>query len=613
MGHATVALETPYASARPGVAYVGDEACARCHGKIAADYRRHPMGRSMALAEEAPAREIGGDRAQASFESQGLRYAVEHRGGRLIHSEERRDDRGAVVARVEAEVRYVLGSGTRGLSYLVDRDGFLFQSPIGWYTQQRRWDLSPGYAARNSHFERPIEPDCLACHTNRFDPVDGSINKYRPPIFRGLSIGCERCHGPGGLHVDNPGKNNDRSGRDPTIINPRDLEPVLREGVCEQCHLQGVYHVERAGRRATDYRPGLPLEEFLAIFVASSTQAVENPAVGHVEQMHASRCYRDSGGRLGCISCHDPHRTPQPEQAAAFYRSRCLACHADHGCALSPGERKTKSPDDSCVSCHMPRSRLTDIPHTAATDHRLPRRQKQEPTSRGSPARGASDDAPMVLYHAERLDPRDRAARDRDRAIAMAQIGRSAQGPLAARYTRLALPGLQAAVHAWPDDLAAGDALASALAFQGKSADALNVTKAILEREPGRERLLELAMVLASNLHRPDEALDFGRRLLHVDPWISRYHLSMAQLYTRGNDWQPAKGQWPPAIAACRSALRLDPTNLAARRLLIVGAVLTGDETLASSEYHAYLSFNPPDAGSLGRWLDSHPASTARP
>src|SRR4051794_7609058 len=37
-----------YANAKPGVAYVGDEACVRCHREISEDYRTHPMGRSLA-------------------------------------------------------------------------------------------------------------------------------------------------------------------------------------------------------------------------------------------------------------------------------------------------------------------------------------------------------------------------------------------------------------------------------------------------------------------------------------------------------------------------------------------------------------------------------------
>jgi hypothetical protein len=605
-GPARVEDETPYLNARPGVAFVGDEVCARCHAEIAADYRRHPMGRSLATADQAAQRERGGDRAATTFEAQGLRYAVERRGGALIHSERRLDAQGGVVARAEAEVRYVLGSGERGLSYLIERDGHLFQSPIGWFAQKGRWDLSPGYATRNQHFGRPIEPDCLYCHANRFEPVAGTINGYRQPIFRGMSIGCERCHGPGGLHVRNPERAYGPGG-DRTIVNPRRLEPALREAVCEQCHLQGAYHVERAGRRAIDFRPGLPLESFLAVYVPASQRDGGIAAVGHVEQMHASRCYSAAGGRLGCISCHDPHQKPEPEQAATFYRDRCLDCHADHGCALPAARRRARTPDDSCIVCHMPRLPLDDIAHTAATDHRIPRSEGRKPTPTGGPKSAGGDDLPLVLYHAERFDPRARSGRDRDLGIALAEIGRGVQGPMGAQFSRLALPRLEAAVRDWPDDQAAGEALATALELQGRPAEALTAAKALLAREPGREHALELAMVAASHLRRRDEALDFGRRLLAVDPWVARYHLSMAQIFTRGDDWRPAGGDWRQAIDACRAVLRLDPTNLEARRLLIIGAATTGDLPLARDEFRIYLGFDPPDAGPLRRWLDGLP------
>ena len=55
--------------------------------------------------------------------------------------------------------------------------------------------------------------------------------------------------------------------------------------------------VERAGLRADDYRPGLPLQEFLTVFVPAEARTGENRAVSHVEQVHASRCYRSSAGR----------------------------------------------------------------------------------------------------------------------------------------------------------------------------------------------------------------------------------------------------------------------------------------------------------------------------
>ncbi len=140
------------------------------------------------------------------------------RGG-TIHKARRQRSDGSRFAEVEAEVRYALGSGTRGITYLIERDGFLFQSPIAWFAQQRRWDISPGYGefGARPNFERPILPDCLACHANQFRPVAGTLNRYETPIFQGHAIGCERCHGPGALHVKAPG----RIGR----VRPDDREP----------------------------------------------------------------------------------------------------------------------------------------------------------------------------------------------------------------------------------------------------------------------------------------------------------------------------------------------------------------------------------------------------
>src|SRR5262249_28118081 len=151
------------------------------------------------------------------FEAQGLGYWIEHRDGRVIHKETRSDAQGRIIAQNEAEVQFVLGSGRQGVAYLVERDDFLFESPITWYPPRRRWDLSPGYESNNSHFNRPILPSCVFCHANQVEPIAGTVNRYQQPIFRGHAIGCERCHGPGELHAARP---TIVDGRDMTIVNP---------------------------------------------------------------------------------------------------------------------------------------------------------------------------------------------------------------------------------------------------------------------------------------------------------------------------------------------------------------------------------------------------------
>ena len=193
---------SPYENTRPGVKSVGDAACARCHAEIAETYRRHPMGRSLAPIASRPRRGTTTRAAACLFEAQGLEYSIENRDGHVFHREARRDASGNLIAQNEAEVQFAVGSGRQGIAYLIERDGFLFQSPITWYPRERQWDLSPGYEKVNRHFDRPIQHECLFCHANRVEPVEGTVNRYQPPIFRGHAIGCERCHGPGELHVE---------------------------------------------------------------------------------------------------------------------------------------------------------------------------------------------------------------------------------------------------------------------------------------------------------------------------------------------------------------------------------------------------------------------------
>ncbi len=147
---------SPYRNARPGVEYVGDEACAGCHREIADAYRSHSMGRSLAPVKGTEEGPPIGAAAGLPFESQGLWYTVERREGRVFHKATRRAADGGVLAETEAEVRFALGSGTHGINYLIERDGFLFQSPIAWFAQQSRWGISPGYGDNTPHpnFER---------------------------------------------------------------------------------------------------------------------------------------------------------------------------------------------------------------------------------------------------------------------------------------------------------------------------------------------------------------------------------------------------------------------------------------------------------------------------
>jgi Tfp pilus assembly protein PilF len=624
---------TPYLNVRPEVRYVGDAECARCHSGIASTFHEHPMGRSSPVASSLVGLELGALPApwdplpgsfglaarlgalecyEASvrnpFQAQGRTYRVERRGPHVYHSEVQTDAAGKVVAAAEAPVLMAIGSGARGRSYVIDRDGYLFQSPISWYSHTHIWDLSPGYEKRNQHFERPIGDHCLFCHTNRAEPVEGTINRFRAPIAQAQGIGCERCHGPGELHVASRERGEDPR-PDYTIVNPTRLPPHLRDAVCEQCHITGEQTVLRAGRRFDEYRPGLPLYLFWSVFVLPEEMADQHKSVTTVEQMHFSRCFQKSNGKLGCISCHDPHELPTHTEAASFYRSRCLQCHAVEpgGTAAPSGKGHVKAcsqkmqvrrrEGDRCTDCHMKRLSSSTIPHAANTDHRVLKLAEPEDTPETQRV-GASGGPPLVHIHGKLLDPGD-AGPARDLAIALVQGALKIPEP-SQRITRAeqALPGLNAALQAWPDDVAAREARAGAFALLGRGRQALEEFDAALARAPRREQTLVSAATLAGQLGLRDKALEYWRRAMAVNPHVAHYDFEVAKLH---RDRQ----EWSLAADACRQGLRLRPFDLDARKLLLQCYVKLQDKDRARSELEIVLGFDlpEPDRKALRDWF----------
>jgi predicted CXXCH cytochrome family protein len=603
-------VETPYLNVRPEVKYVGDKACASCHLSIAQTYHHHPMGRSMAPAASVPERL---DRAAGNpFEKLGVQFMVERRGANFVHKAMRRDAQGHTLADLHAEVQFTLGSGSNGKSYLINRDGYLYQSPISWYAQKQTWDLSPGFANFYPQ-QRGIAVDCLFCHANRVEPVEGSINHYREPIFQGYAIGCERCHGPGELHVAQRARAENVGDLDYTIVNPRHLEPHLRDAVCEQCHLQGEERVLRRGREPFAFRPGLPFYSFVSVFVRKPEWNQKNKAVGQVEQMYESRCYKASKAILGCISCHDPHDKPDGKKAVAHYRTACLQCHRESGaagsetraerehkasgemkpCMLDVAERKQTTPEDSCIVCHMPRSGSSDIVHTAVTDHRILR--KPEPRGEDKPALGFQPgEIPVVHFHRQFVEADDSDVA-RDLGVTLMQLARSSPQSQV-QLGKLALPILEKAVETWPDDLTAREALATALWAQGRGKEALAAYEAILEKAPGREQALLDTAALAEHFNQEEKAAALWKRVIAVNPWIADAHYRLAVHLAEQQRWQEA-------IIENQKAVKMNPTSVEQRVLLITCYIRSGQKGKAAKEFAEIEILGPRDLDVLHRWF----------
>lgn len=353
--------------AAPRSDYVGSLVCSECHREIAASYFQHPMGKSSAPIQDATPIE---DYTEHTFYDtpDGRRYVVEQRDGHIWHHEQFPMSPGETLYDQAVAMELSIGSGRRGRSYAYLRGDRFFQSPIGWYSTKSRWDMSPGYVPGiHPRFDRLLTERCLNCHVGRLNPgstPDTWDEKH--PIAETI-IGCERCHGPGASHVERHQNPATFHGVD-AIVNPVKLDSFRRDAVCHQCHLQASKTIPRFGRRTDDFRPGDRLAD---VWVVLKGAIDDRKAVTQSGQMASSHCYVGSGGKLGCVSCHDPHALPKGDPAIHF-DARCAKCHsASNGeCSLPVVDRA----DKTCISCHMPRFSASDIPHTALTDHRILRR-----------------------------------------------------------------------------------------------------------------------------------------------------------------------------------------------------------------------------------------------
>ncbi len=542
----------------PPQGYVGGEACRMCHEKIWQQYQSHSMSRSSAIVSEAT--EIEDFDQRTSFDTETpigtVNYRVESSDEGQFHHESLTDPVLGQIYDQRVKVEFVIGSGNVGRTYLhVQKDCF-FVSPIAWYPQGAKWDLSLGYRpGRHPRFERKATQLCLTCHTDRVVVDEEYPERFNLASIQGSAISCERCHGPGRDHIAfhdrSPNQASHEADAIDPIVNPVKLDAERRESVCWQCHFSADDRVLRYGRNHADFRPGMSFDEIWVPFVRNDVEApIPVEPVNHVEQILVSKCYRRSDGRFGCLSCHDAHSLPTPEEKDRFYRAKCLACHNNRGCSVPIELRIQSSESDSCVECHMPPQRLDRLSHTSQTDHRILR----SPMPKETTARKSE----LAIFH---FGDRQLPQIEQDLAWGL-YLGKEAESRRNVTQARLAEPRLAAVLKAVPDDDEIQEVLGGCEALLGQTDRAKDRWRTILKRHPNTERVLLRLAVFSMDQNDVATARNALIQYSKINPWNSDAQARLAAIYAY-------EGQFEAAIHSATLALDVNPSNAFPHNVLV--------------------------------------------
>ena len=370
--------------------------CASCHQKQSARFLATPMGKSLIPPETLTPGKITHERSNSVI-------TIDYANRSMVH---KLSESGLTA---EYAVRYQVGGGLMGSSFLVQIGDYQFESPASWF-KSYGWDVSPGYAAAPViDFDRAMSDACLFCHAGAARFLDPDGRRLQGALG---SITCERCHGAGEEHVRHPSAKN--------IVNPTKLAGAERDSICEQCHLEAAGRILNPGKTWADFHPGDAAERTFATYILRGGDNTDVIAVSQVEELAESECARKSRGSLWCGTCHDPHGPTGTASGANGERQRevraiCLSCHAKLSPAAHPANQS------ECTSCHMPSTPTTNVTHTALTDHRILRR----PLERGRDSADMQSALPKIT--AWREPPSE--FRDRDLALGEILAGVSKHKP----------------------------------------------------------------------------------------------------------------------------------------------------------------------------------------
>lgn len=319
-----------------GEHFVGSEQCASCHIDIALTHSQTAHFKSSAAATENSV--LGPiENGKNTYHLNDSIFFKIKRTDSLFFQEIWTTYADSPVYRSKMDI--VIGSGTKGQSYLFWKGNGLFQQQVSYHTPSDSWINSPMFPLNKVVRPRAVIPKCIGCHSTYARPLTNNpmTNLYAKSMV--LGIDCERCHGPAYKHVVHQTYGDGLASDN--IVSFAKMSRQQRLDACALCH-SGVG--VKVDTNIMEYKMGHPLP-------------AQNSSKGPVDlDVHGnqyglliqSQCFKQSD-TMDCNTCHNVHKNQRNDNS--HFNSICISCH---DVTSLTNVTHTLTTYDRCTACHMP-------------------------------------------------------------------------------------------------------------------------------------------------------------------------------------------------------------------------------------------------------------------
>lgn len=325
-----VLFVVPRVSAQPKVQRESPvPTCATCHAGVANSFRTAPMRHAM---EPEGANPLLSAHPDLTAKIGAYTYTVQTRNGHSTYSVTDGTDT------LTLPIHWIFGQHTQ--TWVLEKDGHFYESLVSYFPRENTLATTPGDQRIAPHTieeamgrRLPIWETrvCFDCHATG---VGRKLDVAK--ITPGLE--CEHCHAGSQQHMADAARDNFKSL--PPSLKHLDAEQI--SSFCGQCHrtFDTVMRNRWHGPAFVRFQP---------------------------YRMALSKCFVGNDPRISCVACHNPHQTLN--HSAAYYDSKCLACHSEAKTSATAQSPKTcPVAKSNCASCHMPKVELPGG-HAQFTDH----------------------------------------------------------------------------------------------------------------------------------------------------------------------------------------------------------------------------------------------------